>query len=146
MFCGYLFHRSPCTRKIQVEGQFFRQRICSKCYYYRNTAADKLKAGKRQATALHGAGEMQGSLCVQVRSLNALVSRVGQMWSFLCVRTLQNCCCTGRIRVSADMLPCTCMIDHAHVVYAEVKQTTDLAMIEVRKGFSHVHQDTTGSA
>ena len=45
MFCGYLFHRQGCTRKVQVEGEFFRQRICSKCDYYRTTAQQKLQEG-----------------------------------------------------------------------------------------------------
>ena len=46
MFCGYLYHSQPCTSKIQVEGEFFKQRICSRCSYYRNTAQEKLETGK----------------------------------------------------------------------------------------------------
>lgn len=48
MFCGYFFHRDRCTRKVEVEGEFFKQRICSRCHYYRCTAENKLKAGELQ--------------------------------------------------------------------------------------------------
>lgn len=44
-FCGHLFHRRHCTSKIQVDGVFFRRRICPRCEYYRNIAAEKLKRG-----------------------------------------------------------------------------------------------------
>lgn len=44
VFCGYFFHRNGCTQKVQVEGEFFRQRICLSCYTYR-TIAEKLEAG-----------------------------------------------------------------------------------------------------
>ena len=44
-FCGHLFHRRHCTSKIQVEGLFFRRRICPRCEYYRYNAAEKLKRG-----------------------------------------------------------------------------------------------------
>jgi hypothetical protein len=46
MFCGDLFHKQGCTRKVQVEGEFFRQRICSRCDYYRSTAQHKLQDGE----------------------------------------------------------------------------------------------------
>lgn len=71
-FCGYLFHRQGCTHKIQLEGEFFRQRICSKCHYYRSTAQLKLQEGVFLAS--------QPLLCtgfmcaLQVRSLNVLAT------------------------------------------------------------------------
>jgi len=46
MFCGYIFHRNSCTSKVPVAGQFFRQRICTSCQYYRTTAGALLSQGK----------------------------------------------------------------------------------------------------
>ena len=44
-FCGHVFHRRRCTRRIPVDGLFFRRRICPNCDYYRNVAAERLKQG-----------------------------------------------------------------------------------------------------
>ena len=44
-FCGHVFHRRQCTRKLHVDGLFFRRRICQNCDYYRNVASEKLKQG-----------------------------------------------------------------------------------------------------
>lgn len=52
-FCGHIFHRRQCTRKVHVDGLFFRRRICSKCDYYRNVAAEKLKRGEEFVCAGH---------------------------------------------------------------------------------------------
>lgn len=46
VFCGYLFHRQGCTHKVQVQGEFFKQIICSRCHYYRSTAQQKLQEGQ----------------------------------------------------------------------------------------------------
>ncbi len=46
MFCGHVFHSSQCTQKIKLEGEFFKQRICRKCHYYRESASHHLKIGK----------------------------------------------------------------------------------------------------
>lgn len=44
-FCGYVFHRSECTRKCSIEGEFFKRRICVYCDQYRAYEA-KLRTGK----------------------------------------------------------------------------------------------------
>ena len=48
MFCGYIFHRNSCTSKVHTPGQFFRQRICLSCLYYKRTAASLLSQGKEK--------------------------------------------------------------------------------------------------
>lgn len=50
-FCGYVFHRVHCTRKIKLDGEFFRRRICTHCDFYRNIAGASLRDGKRSHTA-----------------------------------------------------------------------------------------------
>lgn len=50
-FCGHMFHRRQCTKKIQLDGLFFRRRICPNCDYYRNVAAEKLKKGQSSVRA-----------------------------------------------------------------------------------------------
>lgn len=44
-FCGNVFHRKQCSSKCNVEGFFFRRRICNNCEYYKGCAA-QLKEGK----------------------------------------------------------------------------------------------------
>lgn len=56
------------------------------------------------------------------------------------MKILLNCCSIGRTKVHYASSYCTVRII-SHLSIVEVKETADLATVEVRKGFSHMHQN-----
>ena len=142
MFCGYLFHRNGCTRKIHVESEFFKQRICSKCHYYRSSEP-KLKAGEFCVTLY--------MLCLQCPYHSIIL--IGEEFDCfgnegtsnvtisLCEQTAELVL-HWRARGRGVLLFPADLTDLIIINFVELKETFDLAKVEVRKGFSHVRQHT----